>query len=333
MTDKKQEIKFFCGHLSLYFIQYIQNQMIYTITQSPMLTRTIEVEEIVYDDVNEVIEERNTIWGKGIDISRVIKELGGQSVVLGFVGGYNGIEVEGRLVSEGIVCDFTRIHDEIRSNTIISQRKKNVQTLLSTSGPEIRPFEISALYNKVREVPNESYVVLAGSMPQGMSDTFFAQLITTLKEKNVRVILDSDEEVLARGLNAGPFLIKPNIHEFGRLINKNIRDMEDIFEEVQPYLSMVEYIVVSAGARGVIGVSKEGNYHVIPPKVKVRSSLGAGDSCVAGMVFALHNGGSFAESLVLGVACGTASTLEPGNMLCTKENIDTIKKDVIIKKF
>jgi len=307
--------------------------MIYTVTQNPVLNRTIEVEEIVYDDVNEVMEEKNSIGGKGLDVSRVIKELGGQSVALGFVGGYNGIEAEGRLVSEGIVCDFTRIHDEIQSNIIIYQRKKKLQTFLSTCGPEIRPFEVSALYNKIREVPSETYVVIAGSMPKGMSPTFFAQLITTLKEKNVRVILDSDEEVLAQGLSAGPFLIKPNIHEFGRLINKSIRDMEDIFEEAKPYLSMVKYIVVSAGARGVVGVSKEGGYHVIPPKVKVRSSFGAGDSCVAGMVFVLHNGGSFEESLVLGVACGTASVLEPGNMLCTKENIDTIKKNVIIKKF
>jgi 6-phosphofructokinase 2 len=307
--------------------------MIYTITQSPALNRTVEVEEIIYDDVNEVIKEKNSIGGKGIDISRVIKELGGESVALGFNGGYNGIEAEGRLVNEGILCDFTRINDEIRSNIIIYQRKKNVQTLLSTCGPEIKPFEVSALYNKVKEVPSESYVVLGGSMPKGMSDNFFAQLITTLKEKNVKVVLDADEEILARGLKAGPFLIKPNIHEFGRLINKNIGDIEDIFEEAKPYLSMVDYIVVSAGARGVVGVSREGNYHVLPPKVKVRSSLGAGDSLVAGIVYVLSKGGSFEESLALGVACGTASTLNPGNMLCTKEDIDIIKKDVIIKKF
>jgi 6-phosphofructokinase 2 len=307
--------------------------MIYTITQSPSLNRTVEVEEIIYDDVNKVIEEKNSVGGKGIDISRVIKELGGQSVALGFIGGYNGIEAEGRLINESIVCDFTRTNDEIRSNIIIYQRKKNLQTLLSTRGPEIKPFEVSALYNKVREVPSDSYVVLGGSMPKGMSYNFFAQLITTLKEKGVKVVLDADEETLVRGLNAGPFLIKPNIHEFGRLINKNISDTEDIFEEAKPFLSIVDYIVVSAGARGVVGVSREGSYHALPPKVKVRSSLGAGDSLVAGIVYVLNKGGSFEESLALGVACGTASTLNPGDMLCTKEDIDNIKKDVTIKKF
>jgi len=307
--------------------------MIYTITQSPALIRTVDVEEIIYDDVNEIIDEKNTAGGKGIDISRVIKELGGQSVALGFIGGYNGLELEGRLVNEGILCDFTRINDEIRSNVIIYQRKKNLQTLLSTNGPEIKPFEVSALYNKVREVPGDSYVVLGGSMSKGVNDNFFAQLITTLKEKGARVILDADGEALARGVNAGPFLVKPNIHEFGRLIGKNITEMEEVFEEAKPFLNMVDYIVVSAGARGVVGVSKEGGYHVTPPKVKVRSSIGAGDSLVAGIIFVLSKGGSFEESLTLGVACGTASTLNPGNQLCTREDIDIIKKDIIIKKF
>jgi len=116
--------------------------MIYTITQSPVLNRTVEVEEIIYDDINEIVEAKNSVGGKGIDISRVIKELGGQSVVLGFVGGYNGIEVEGKLVNEGIVCDFTRINDESQTKIIIYQRKKNLQTLLSTPEPEIKPSEV-----------------------------------------------------------------------------------------------------------------------------------------------------------------------------------------------
>ena len=307
--------------------------MIYTITQSPALNRTVEVEEIIYDDINDIMEEKNSAGGKGIDVSRVIKELGGQSVALGFIGGYNGVELEGRLVNEGILCDFTRINNENRSNIIIYQRKKNLQTLLSTCDTEVKPFEISAFYTKIRELPGDSYVVLGGAMPKGINDNFFAQLITTLKEKGVKVILDADEEVLAKGVDAGPFLIKPNIHEFGRLIGKNITDIDEIFDEAKPYLGVVDYIVVSAGARGVAGVSREGNYRVMPPKVKVRSSIGAGDSLVAGIVFVLSKGGSFEEALTLGVACGTASTLNPDNKLCTKEDIDIIKKNIIIKKF
>jgi 6-phosphofructokinase 2 len=199
----------------------------------------------------------------------------------------------------------------------------------------VKSFEISAFYNKIKEIPTDSYVVLSGAIPRGISDNFFAQVTTTLREKGVKVILDADEEILKRGVNAGPYLIKPNIHEFGRLIGKNIADadMEEVFHEAKPYLGLVEYIAVSAGPRGVAGVSKEGSYLVIPPKVKVRSSIGAGDSLVAGIVFVLSEGGRFEEALAMGVACGTASTLNSGGGLCIKEDIETIKKDIIIKKF
>ncbi len=307
--------------------------MIYTITLNPSLDRTIEVEELVYDDVNKVVEVKNIAGGKGIDISRVIKELGGQSVALGFIGGYNGLELEGRLINDGVICDFTRISDETKTNIIVYQRKKKLQTLLSTSGPEIRPLEIATFFNKIQDIPSDSYVVISGTTPKGMDENFFAQLITTLRGKGVKVFLDADEGALKRGVNAGPYLIKPNIHEFGRLVEKNIIDIDEILENAKPYKNVVEYIVVSMGVRGIIGISKNGNYHVIPPKVKVRSSAGAGDSLLAGIVFILNIGESFEDALILGVACGTSSTLNPGNNLCTKEDVDMIKKDVVVKKF
>lgn len=307
--------------------------MIYTVTLSPSLTRVVDVEEIIFDDVNEIISEKNSPGGKGIDVTRVIRELGGQSIALGFLGGYTGHEVEGRLVAEGIVCDFTKISGETQSRTLIYQRRKNLQTLLSTRPPEVTPFEVAALYTKVRAVADGSYVVLGGAVPPGVGDNFFAQLITALKDKGVKVILDADGEALASGVRSGPFLIKPNIHEFGRLVGKSISDLDQVFEEAEPFLDRVDYIVVSAGARGVAGISRQGGYQVVPPKVKVRSSVGAGDSLVAGLAFVLNAGGTFEESLTTGVACGTATTLRPGNDLCTGEDADNIKKNVTIKKF
>lgn len=109
-------------------------------------------------------------------------------------------------------------------------------------------------------------------------------------------------------------------------------EVKEILEHAKPYEDRTEYIVVSMGAKGVVGISKEGNYHVIPPKIKVRSSLGAGDSLVAGIVFAFSKGGTFEDALVLGVACGTASTLNPGSDLCTKNDLEMIKKDVHFEK-
>jgi len=306
--------------------------MVYTVTLNPILERTLEVEEVIYDDVNRVVEERKNTGGKGIDVSRVIKELGGQSIAMGFAGGYNGLELVGRLVNEGVVCDFTKIHGESGAYITIYQRKKKLQTLLNTPCPAISQIESDEFFRKIQEVPVNSYVVISGNPLQNMNDNFYAQLVTTLKEKGVKVILDADGEAMKRGAGAGPYLIKPNIHEFGRLVEKNVSEVDEIVEYAKPLEEKIECIVVSMGARGVVGIARGVHCHVTPPKVNVRSSIGAGDSLVAGIVFALSQGSTFEDSLVLGVACGTASTLNPASGHCTKEDLESIKKDVHFEK-
>jgi 6-phosphofructokinase 2 len=307
--------------------------MIYTITLSPSLDRIIDVEELIYDDVNKIEEERRKAGGRGIDVSRVIKELGGQSIALGFIGGYDGLELEGRLINEGVICDFTRINSETRTNNIVYQRKKKLQTLLSTYEPEVDPLEIASFFNKIKEIPRHSHVVISGNMPKGVNENFYAQMIITLKEKGAKVILDTDGEALRRGVDARPYLIKPNIHEFGRLVENNVSSVEEIINYAKPYQNVVEYIVVSMGVRGVVGISRNEYYLATPPKIKVRSSAGAGDSLVAGIVYAMSEGRTFEDAITLGVACGTASTLNSGNELCKREDVEIIKKDVIIKIF
>jgi 6-phosphofructokinase 2 len=306
--------------------------MIYTVTLNPSLDRTIEVEELMYDDVNRIVEETKSAGGRGLDVSRVVKELGGQSVALGFVGGYDGLELEGNLVNEGVLCSFTRVNDETKTNIIFYQRKKKLQTLLSKRGPKLLPLEVAAFFDKIKEIPMGSWVVISGSVPDGINENFFAQLIITLRERGVKVLLDSDGDLLKNGVKAGPYLIKPNIHEFSRLVGRNVAEVDEIVEQSMPFLENIEYVVVSMGARGVVGVSRNGAYHATPPKVKVRSSVGAGDSLVGGIVFVLSQGGSFEEALVTGVACGTASTLNPGKILCKREDVVIIREDVIVKK-
>ncbi|MCX5807418.1 MAG: 1-phosphofructokinase family hexose kinase [Proteobacteria bacterium] len=305
--------------------------MIYIIALNPYLDKTIDIEELVYDDVNEIVEEKNHACGKGIDVSRVIKELGGQSIVLGLIGGYSGLELESMLINEGIICDFTHINSETKTNITVYQKRKKIQTLLSTTDPVVSPIELTTFLNKIKEIPRNSFAVITGNAPGFISDNFYAQLILILKEKNIKVILDTDGTALKNGISASPYLIKPNIHEFGRLVEKNISGIDEIIEYAKPYKNVVEYIVVSMGVMGALAISNNIVYHVIPPKIKVGSSIGAGDSLVAGIVFSLSTGNSFEEALTLGVASGTAATLNQGRELCKKEDIDKIKKEVNIK--
>jgi len=302
--------------------------MIFTITLNPSLNKTVDVEELMYDDVNVILGEERSAGGKGIDVSRVIKELGGQSIALGLMGGYNGIEVEGRLTNEGILCDFTRVSGETRTNLIIHQQRKKMQTFLSAPATQVTQFDITTLYRKIKHIPKDSYVVMSGSLPPGLNDSFYAQIITGLKVKGIKAFLDTDGEALKTGVQAGPYLIKPNIHEFGRLVEGSAREHDDVLGLVAPYLSLVDSVVVSMGARGAVGVSRKERYIVTPPKVNVKSSTGAGDALMAGMVFALSEGASFKDALCLGVACGTASTLNAGSALCLRDDVYAIKKEV-----
>ena len=196
--------------------------MIYTVTLNPALDRTIELDGLVVDDANRILREARYAGGKGIDVSRVIAELGGESVALGFIGGYDGLELEGRLINEGVLCDFTRIGDETRTNIILVNRKNKTQIMLNAAGPKITPAEIGLFFEKIRSLPHDAeFVVVSGSVPPGVSTNIYAQLITTLKGKGIRVVLDADGELLRRGYKADPFLIKPNIHEFQRLTGIN----------------------------------------------------------------------------------------------------------------
>jgi 6-phosphofructokinase 2 len=305
--------------------------MIYTLTLNPSLEKSIDVEEFVYDDVNMILDEKRKAEGKGIDVSRAIKELGGQSVALGFMGGYNGLEVEGRIASEGILCDFTRVNGETRTNISIHQRRKKMQTLLSTAAAEVTEFDVAILYNKIKQIPRGSYVVMTGSMPPRLSDDFYAQIITVLKDRNARALLDADGEALKKGVQAGPYLMKPNIHEFGRLLESNLKEPEEVLEGAATYLDLVEFVVVSMGVRGAVGVSRTEKYFVSPPKVNVKSSIGAGDALMAGIAFGLSEGASFKDSLSLGVACGTASTLNAGQAVCTRDDVYAIMRQVSMK--
>ena len=308
--------------------------MIYTITLNPALDRTIELEGLVVDDANRILREARYAGGKGIDVSRVIAELGGESVALGFIGGYDGLELEGRLINEGVLCDFTRIGEETRTNIILVDRKNKTQIMLNAAGPKITPAEIGLFFEKIRSLPHDAeFVVVSGSVPPGVSTNIYAQLITTLKGMGIRVVLDADGELLRRGYKADPFLIKPNIHEFQRLTGIESTDIDDLWEAARHITEGgIEIVLISMGPKGIIGVTRDEALRAIPPQVEVVSPVGAGDSAVAGFVYAVAKGMDFRESLILATAAGTAAVKTPGTELCKVKDVAKIRREITIAK-
>lgn len=309
--------------------------MIYTITMNPALDRTIEVDGLVVDDANRIVCDTRYAGGKGIDVSRVINELGGETIALGLVGGYTGLEIEGRLINEGVLCDFTRIAGETRTNIILVDRKTRKQYLLNAAGPTVTPSEIGMFFEKIRSLPKDlDFVVISGSVPPGVSKNIYAQVITTLKARGIeRIALDADGEVLRHGCRTGPYVIKPNVHEFERLIGSPVKGMEEMIEGAQELLaSGLKVVLISMGAEGLLGIREGEVYHAIPPQLEVVSAVGAGDATLAGFVLGVTKGMSFEESLQLATAAGAAVVLTPGTELCHREDVERIIREVKVNR-
>jgi 6-phosphofructokinase 2 len=308
--------------------------MIYTVTLNPALDRTIEVDGLVADDANRILQEARYAGGKGIDVSRVITELGGESVALGFIGGYDGLELEGRLINEGVLCDFTRIGGETRTNIILVDRENKTQIMLNAAGPKISPVEIGLFFEKIRSLPHDAeFMVVSGSVPPGVNSNIYAQIITTLKGMRIRVALDADGKLLRHGYKANPFLIKPNIHEFQRLTGTESTDIEDLGKAARHITEGgIKIVLISMGPKGLMGVTRDEALWAIPPQVEVVSPVGAGDAAVAGFVYALTKGMDLRESLILATATGTAAVKTPGTELCKANDVTKIKKKISIEK-
>jgi 6-phosphofructokinase 2 len=308
--------------------------MIYTVTLNPALDRAVFVEELKFDDLNRIRREATYAGGKGIDVSRAIKELGGHSIALGLVGGFSGLELQGRLINEGITCDFVTIAEETRTNIIVKDGSTKKQMLLSAPGPEVRPQDVATIYNKVSCLcPSPSFVVMGGSLPRGITPNVYAQFIKVVTNQGGKAVLDADDEPLRLGLGAKPYIVKPNLHELGRLAGREVKDLKGILSMAKELNKAgVEIVIVTMGPKGLVVVSEGLAIHCTTPRVKVVSTVGAGDSCLAGLVLALEQGKPLKEAAVLATAAGTAATLSPGTELCHKEDVERLVPQIKVRE-
>lgn len=305
--------------------------MIYTITLNPALDRTITVKSLIEDETIRVISENRYAGGKGVDASRVIRELGGKSIALGFVGGYDGLELEGRLVNDGVLTNFVHISGNTRTNVIVYENTTGKRFLISAPGPTIEPYEIGQLYNQILSLPELDYIVISGSIPPGVRPTIYGQLVMTAKNLGAIVALDADGEPMKEGVRLGPHIIKPNIHELGRLVGRTIKSEKEIVATSRKLCSKgIEIAIVSRGAKGLMVVTKNKTIKAVPPFVKVQSAVGAGDTTLAGFVLAYSKKRPLEECVRLACASGAATAMTPGTELCHKEDVEKILPQVQI---
>jgi len=299
--------------------------MIYTVTLNPALDHFVEVNDLAVDDANRVKAECLYAGGKGIDVSRALRHLGGDSMALGFIGGHNGRTMVELLKAEGVTCYFTPITQETRRNIIVCTGRPRTQTMLNAPGPSVTPVEWRAFLTHLRLLDlREAYVVVSGSLSRGVPANAYYQIITLVQQCGARAVLDADGPCLREGLKAKPFAIKPNLNELRRAIRKPLRDETEIMAAAAALnRSGVEIVLISRGSRGLLVSGSGSRIQAVPPPVKVKSTVGAGDSAVAGFVFGHANGKSLEECARFAAAAGTAATLAPGNQLCSLK--DTLR--------
>ncbi|MGV9199786.1 MAG: 1-phosphofructokinase family hexose kinase, partial [Promethearchaeia archaeon] len=191
--------------------------MIYTVTLNPAVDRTIELDHIKLGGLNRVKSTRLDASGKGINVSRVIHSLGGESIALGFLGGKNGLFIYEKIQELGIREAFIRIQNSTRMNIKVLENETKQVTEFNEKGPVIKDNEINELKRLLKEnVKNEDFIIFSGSVPKNIPDSIYRELIQLLP-REVKTILDSDGPLLKEGIKASPFLIKTNLGEFCRL--------------------------------------------------------------------------------------------------------------------
>jgi 6-phosphofructokinase 2 len=306
--------------------------MIYTITLNPALDRTLWIPRVKSDVSNRIIEEKSFAGGKSVDVSKVLKNLGMDTIALGFVGGFAGRELEGRLLNEGIQTDFVRVSGETRTNIIIHETDTGKQLAFNARGPEIRPAELMQFVEQIEQLPCGELVAIGGSLPLGVSPEIYRKIIALVKRCRAKVVLDVDGDALLQGIKAQPTVIKPNIHELSELVGRSLEDIDEIVAAAREInLQGVQIVLVSMGPRGILLVSDGEEYQAVPPAVKVQSTIGAGDSSVAGFISGLVRGKSLKECLIYAAAAGTATTLHQGTALCQRDDFEMLVPQVTLK--
>ncbi|MDB5247340.1 MAG: 1-phosphofructokinase family hexose kinase [Segetibacter sp.] len=301
-------------------------EKIVTLTLNPAIDKSTTVNVIVPDKKLRCTEPRFEPGGGGVNVSRAIKKLGGNSTAIYLAGGYSGKHYRHLLDLEIIESCVVEIEGHTRENMIVVDESNNLQYRFGMPGPSIKENEWQQCLDILEKSKGVEYIVSSGSLPKGVPDDFFARLAAIAKKMNAKLIADTSGEPLRKAMSEGVFLIKPNLGELSNLHGVEELQEDDVVTAAKEIINNggCEVMVISMGASGAMMVTKNEVLQSPSPTVKKRSTVGAGDSMVAGMVLALSKGCSKMEVLQYGIAAGTATTMNPGTELCRREDFEKL---------
>ena len=304
--------------------------MIYTVTLNPSIDYVINLEHLNKGHVNRVNSENVYPGGKGINVSRILKTLGHDSVATGFLSGFTGDFIRNSLYELNVKSDFINLDNGFtRINVKI---KSEEETEINGGGPHISDEKLKELFDKLNELNKDDILILAGSIPSTLKEDLYERIMEHVKDHNVKVVVDATKKLLLNVLKYNPFLIKPNNHELEEIFNVKLDTVEDIIFYAKKLQDMgARNVLISRGKDGALLITEYGEVLISNvAKGNVINSVGAGDSMVAGFTGKLATTGDVIEAFKWGVACGTATTFSDD--LATAEYIKETYEKVEVEK-
>lgn len=300
--------------------------MIYTVTFNPAVDYVVHSGEMELGSVNRSNGEEIYFGGKGINVSFVLKELGLTSKALGFIAGFTGDAIKKGVEEKGIDSDFVQL--ESGFSRINVKIKSTEETELNGQGPHISEKAIAELFAKLENLQDGDTIVLAGSIPNTLPSDIYEQILQHISHKKIKAVVDATGQLLMKVLPYKPFLIKPNNHELGEMFGVKLNNIEDIEKYARKLQEMgAVNVLISMAGDGALLIDETGKVHRCGVcKGKVKNSVGAGDSMVAGFIAGIEKS-DYEYALKLGTATGGATAFSDG--LATKSEVDRLLEELL----
>ena len=308
--------------------------MILTVTLNPSVDIKYTLDYFSIDEVNRVDQVIKTAGGKGLNVSRVLKQLDADVGATGFLGGELGEFIRSELKKECIVDLFVPISGKTRN--CIAVIHEGMQTEILESGPVIQDEEIEHfLSNFIKILPQVDLVTISGSLPKGVPTNFYQRIIELCSQHEKLVLLDTNEKLLDASLKGGakPYLIKPNREELAGFLGREINSQEDLMVALgDQAFQDIEWVVVSLGSKGAMIKHQESIYNVQIPKVEAVNPVGSGDSVIAGFASGLSRKLEKTTLMRYGIAMGILNAMEEKTGYINPANIDWCMEQIKIEK-
>lgn len=309
--------------------------MILTITMNPAVDKSTSLEKLIPEKKLRCTELIQEAGGGGINVSKAIKKLGGETLALFPSGGANGKLLEQLLTQDQMAFHAIPVDGETRESFTAVERSTNAQYRFVMPGCRVNEKEMDACFSAINFLnPLPSIIVASGSLPPGVPDDFYARLAAIAKQKRIKLIVDTSGTPLQLAAKEGVYLLKPNLSELCSLVGKEYLELREVEEAALQVIHKghCEVVVVSMGPSGALLITKDIHASIPAPTVKKLSTVGAGDSMVGGMAWMLSQGKPLQDVVRFGVACGTAATMNAGTKLFNKEDVYRLYEWIIADK-